>query len=257
MSNIQVFEYGDRDIRTVLDEQGEPWWVAKDVCEVLSMRVEQTRRLDEDEKGLRPMQTPGGKQEMVVVNEAGLYSLILSSRKPEAKDFKRWITHEVIPTIRKHGLYATPQTVEQIIADPDTFISVLQELKQERQQKQALEHENKALKPKAEFYDAVTGSRSAIDIGKVAKVLAFKDMGRNRLFAFLREEGVLMRDNIPYQEFIDRQFFRTIEQKYTTPEGETRISIKTVVYQKGVDFIRKLLLQAGYQPQQTHIVEVR
>jgi anti-repressor protein len=257
MSNIQVFEYGDRDIRTVLDEQGEPWWVAKDVCEVLSMRVEQTRRLDEDEKGLRPMQTPGGKQEMVVVNEAGLYSLILSSRKPEAKDFKRWITHEVVPSIRKHGMYATPQTVEQLIKDPDTMISVLQELKKERNERQALAYENRELRPKAEFYDAVAGSKTAIDIGKVAKVLNFRNLGRNRLFAFLRDHSILTRENIPYQEYIDRGYFRTIEQKVTTPDGETRISIKTVVFQRGVDYIRKLLIRHGFESEHMQMVQSR
>jgi len=114
MNALQVFNYEATQIR-VLQIEGEPWWVAKDVCSVLEVDQTQTRRLDDDEKGLRSIQTPGGAQEMLVVNEPGLYSLILGSRKPEAKAFKRWITHEVIPQIRKTGSYATPQTQSELI----------------------------------------------------------------------------------------------------------------------------------------------
>lgn len=97
------------------------------------------------------------------------------------------------------------------------------------------------MRPKEEFFDAVTDSKDAIEIGKVAKVLDYPGVGRNKLFEILRDKGVLMKDNIPYQKYIDNGCFRTIEQKYTVPDGETRISIKTLVYQKGVDYIRKVL----------------
>ena len=99
----------------------------------------------------------------------------------------------------------------------------------------------KRMKPKEEFFDAVADSKDAIEIGKVAKVLNFPGIGRNKLFEILRRKGILMKDNIPYQKFIDNGCFRTIEQKYSLPDGETRISIKTLVYQKGVDYIRKVL----------------
>ncbi len=95
------------------------------------------------------------------------------------------------------------------------------------------------MKPKADFYDQVAGSKDAIDIGKAANVLNIKNLGRNKLFVFLREEGILKDDNSPYREFIERGYFRTIEQKYSKPDGSTHINIKTVVYQKGLDFIRK------------------
>lgn len=104
-----------------------------------------------------------------------------------------------------------------------------------------LETDNQRMKPKEEFFDAVTDSKDAIEIGKVAKVLNYPGVGRNKLFEILRDKGVLMRNNIPYQKYIDNGCFRTVEQKYSIPTGETRISIKTLVYQKGVDYIRKVL----------------
>lgn len=105
----------------------------------------------------------------------------------------------------------------------------------------ALLADNQRMKPKEEFFDAVADSKDAIEIGKVAKVLNYPGIGRNKLFEILRSKGVLMKDNVPYQKYIDNGCFRTIEQKYSMPDGETRISIKTLVYQKGVDYIRKIL----------------
>ena len=96
-------------------KDGEPWFVAADVCRALEIDRTQTRRLDDDEKGVYLTQTPGGQQEMSIINEPGLYTLVLGSRKPQAKEFKRWITHEVIPSIRKHGVYATEATIDKII----------------------------------------------------------------------------------------------------------------------------------------------
>lgn len=104
--------------------------------------------------------------------------------------------------------------------------------------------DNQRMKPKEEFFDAVAGSKDAIEIGKVAKVLNYPGVGRNKLFEILRDNGVLMKDNVPYQKYIDNGCFRTVEQKYHTPDGEIRINIKTLVYQKGVDYIRKILKSA-------------
>jgi len=103
--DIIPFEYEQQQIRVIKDKQGDPEWIAKDVCDILEIDVTQTRRLDDDEKGLRIVQTPGGPQQMVTVNEAGLYTLIIRSNKPDAKRFRKWITHEVLPSIRKTGKY--------------------------------------------------------------------------------------------------------------------------------------------------------
>lgn len=124
---------------------------------------------------------------------------------------------------------------------PKTYKEALLETVRLLEENETLEKENAELRPKAEFFDAVADSKDAIEIGKVAKVLSFPGVGRNKLFEILRDKGILMKNNIPYQKYIDNGCFRTIEQKYSTPDGEIRISIKTLVYQKGVDFIRKTL----------------
>lgn len=230
----QVFQYEDKPVRTVL-VGGEPWFVAKDVCDILEIANSRDAvgRLDEDEKGVVSTDTPGGRQEMAAVNEPGLYNLVMGSRKPEAKMFQRWVRHEVLPAIRKTGTYSRliPQTLSEALR--------LAADQAEQIEKQTLELA--AAKPKVQFFDAVANSKDAIPIGRASKVLAVKGYGPINLFKFLREQKILMADNIPYQEYIDRGYFRTVEQKWTTPKGETRISIKTLVYQKGLNFIRRKL----------------
>jgi prophage antirepressor-like protein len=189
-------------------------------------------RLDEDERNTIPVTDSLGRlQETYIVNESGLYNLILGSRKPEAKDFKRWITHEVIPQIRKTGAYSLDP--RQLIA-----AAVIEAQKIIAEQEKKIQE----LQPKAEFFDAVAGSKDAIDMNRAAKLIYEETrLGRNKLFKLLRDKGILMKDNIPYQEYIDKGYFRTIEQKYTKPDGTTHIYIKTLVYQKGLDFIRKVI----------------
>lgn len=231
----RVFNYQGRQVRALIKD-GEPWWVAKDVCDVLDIGTEQLRRLDDDEKqtlqgkeSLLPLTQDPNITQLALVNEAGLYNLILGSRKPEAKDFKRWVTHEVIPQIRKTGAYSLDP--RKLLA---TAVIEAQKIIEEQDKK------IKEMLPKAEFYDAVAGSKDAIDIGSAAKVLDM-GIGRNKLFEILRNKGVLMSNNIPYQKYIDCGYFRTIEQKYSKPDGTVCINIKTLVYQKGLEFIRKLL----------------
>jgi prophage antirepressor-like protein len=238
MNNLlQILNYKNNQVRILLIDD-EPWWVAKDICDILEIGTEQLRRLDEDEK-----QTLQGKEslllltqdpnitQLAIVNEAGLYNLILGSRKPEAKEFKRWITHDVIPQIRKTGTYSLEprQLLAQAVIEAQKIIA-----EQEKKIKE--------LEPKAEFFNIVAGSKDAIDMNRAAKLIYEETrMGRNKLFKLLREKSVLMKDNIPYQEYIDKGYFRTIEQKYTKPDGTTHIYIKTLVYQKGLDFIRKII----------------
>ena len=229
MNDLTIFqneEFGE--VRTI-QVNNEPWFIASDVCRALEIAntSDAIKRLDDDEKSKFNLGLSGG--ETNCVNEYGLYNLVLGSRKQEAKDFKRWITHEVIPQIRKTGGYHLPQTYQE----------ALRAYADKVEQNEKLAAENAKLIPKAEFFDAVTDSKSAISIGEVAKVLDV-GIGQNKLFAFLRDRKILDRQNIPYQEYIDRGYFRTIEQKYDV-RGEVRISIKTLVFQKGIDFIRKQL----------------
>lgn len=147
MSELRVFEnekFGQ--VRTVLLE-GNPWFVAADVCRALdvSNSRQALTRLDEDEKGVISNDTLGGTQQMAIVNEPGLYSLVLGSRKKEAKEFKRWLTHDVLPAIRKHGLYATEMTLERMINDPSTAIMMLQAIQDEREKRKQIEAQKKLL----------------------------------------------------------------------------------------------------------------
>lgn len=250
MHELTVFEneaFGD--VR-VLNRNGDPWFVAKDACECLELGNPRSSLalLDEDEKGVHSVDTPGGKQEMTIVSEPGLYSLILRSRKPEAKAFKRWVTHDVIPSIRKRGLYATPQTVEAMLADPDTAIKLLTSLKEERAKSAALAAKVKQDAPKVLFADAVSTSKTSILIGDMAKILAQNGIkiGQKRLFAYLREHGYLMQagrsKNIPTQHSIEKGLFEVKESAVTMPDGSVRTRITPMVTGKGqLYFVKKFL----------------
>lgn len=238
MHDLQIFKYNGKEVRTI-QKDGEPWWVLKDVCGILGISKyrDTASRLDEDERGSVRVDTPGGEQEMTVVNESGLYNVILRSDKPEAKPFRKWVTSEVLPSIRKNGGYIANQenlTPEQIVANA---LIVAQNIISQK------DKQIEQMKPKAEFFDAVADSRTAISMNEVSKVLGIKGYGRNNLFEFLRNNGILDRWNVPYQRYIDCGWFRVIEQKYTR-QGEPCVTTKTLVYQKGVDAIRKKILNA-------------
>lgn len=237
MNELQIFKNEQFGEVRVLEKDGQVLFVAKDACECLGLgdTSKAMSRLDPDERVTNSIPTLGGNQEMWCVNEYGLFNLILASRKQSAKQFKRWVTHEVLPSIRQNGGYIANQenlTPEQIVANA---LIVAQNI---ISQKDKLITE---LKPKAEFFDAVADSKTAVAIGDVAKVLGIKGVGRNNLFEILREKKILMSDNQPYQKYIDNGYFRVIEQKYRKPDGETVISFKTLVYQKGIDYIRKIV----------------
>lgn len=218
-------------VRVVMVES-KPWFVAKDICNVLEIKntTDSLKRLDADE--VTRFNLGGLAGETNAVNEYGLYSLILGSRKPEAREFKRWITHEVLPSIRKTGSYNTI---------PQTYVEALRLAADQAEQ---IEQQNLQLleaKPKVEFFDAVADSKDAIEIASVAKVLGIKGMGRNNLFELLRNKKILMNNNCPYQKYVDGGYFRVLEQKFCKPNGDICINIKTLVYQKGVDYIRKVV----------------
>lgn len=237
MNEITVFNNENfGEIRTVRIDD-EPWFVGRDVAKILGYANPNdalAKHVDEEDRGLAKCDTLGGIQEMMIVNESGLYSLILSSKLEGAKKFKRWVTSEVIPQIRKTGSYHAPKT----------YAEALRRLADEAEKMEALQKQNQLMQPKAEFFDAVTDSKTAIPLGDVAKILDM-GIGRNKLFEFLRQKNILTYDNRPYQKYIDAGYFRVIEQKYEV-NGEVRINIKTLVFQKGIDWIRKQLVKEGY-----------
>lgn len=250
MNNIAVFQneqFGQ--VRTVT-QNGEPWFVAADVCRALEIRNNRDamERLDADEKGVALTDTLGGNQEMSIVNEPGLYSLVLGSRKPEAKAFKRWITHEVIPAIRKHGAYATPEMVEKMLGDPDVMIRTLTALKEERAKNAALTAQAEADKPKVLFADSVSAAQTSILIGELAKLINQNgvDIGQQRLFKWMRDNGYLMKNgvsyNLPTQRSMDAGWFEIKETTINNPDGSVRLTRTPKVTGKGqVYFINKFL----------------
>lgn len=252
MSNIQIFNYNSVEVRTIQND-GEPWFVLKDVCNVLHIGNSRdvVARLDQDEKGVGQIDTLGGKQEMTIINESGLYNVILRSDKPEAKPFRKWVTSVVLPTIRRHGMYATPDTVEKMLADPDTAIKLLTTLKEERAARLALEAQAEADKPKVLFADAVSASHSSILVGDLAKLLRQNgvEIGQNRLFSFLREKGYLCsqgeRYNLPTQRSMDRGWFQVKETTINQPNGSVRITRTVKVTGKGQQYFINLFLSGA------------
>lgn len=233
MNEIKIFENAEfGKIRTVTINN-EPWFCLADVCRALEIGnpSDVKKRLKED--GVvsnEVIDSVGRKQNANFINESNLYKTIFHSRKEEAEKFTDWVTSEVLPSIRKTGSYNLPTTYKE----------ALQQLLLQVEENERLLLENQEMKPKAEFFDAVADSKTAISMNDVAKVLNVKGYGRNNLFEFLRNEGILDRFNTPYQRYVDCGWFRVIEQKYMK-NGEQVITTKTLVYQKGVDAIRKRL----------------
>lgn len=251
MNQLQVFnntEFGQ--VRTTVIN-GSPWFVAKDVCECLGITKHRdaVSRLDGDERGSVEVDTLGGTQQMGAVNEYGLYSLVLSSRKPSAKAFKRWITHEVIPAIRKHGAYMTGETLEQALTSPDFLIRLATELKTEQDARRLAEQKIEADKPKVLFADSVAASHGSILVGELAKLLNQNgiDIGQNRLFNWLRENGYLICRkgtdyNMPTQRSMELQLFSIKETAITHSDGHVSISKTVKVTGKGqLYFVNKFL----------------
>ena len=236
------------DLRIVMVDS-DPWFVGKDVAEVLGYSNASKaviNHVDEEDK-IKEMiaHSQNGnvvKTQTTLINESGLYSLILSSKLPEAKQFKRWVTSEVLPSIRRDGGYIatnSDMSDEEIMAKALVVAQKTIERKNlelQEQKKIILEQQ-----PKVEFYDDVAGSKDAVAMKEVAKVLGIKGMGRNKLFKFLRDKKILDRNNMPYQEYVDRGYFRVIEQRYNTNNGDIKITFTTLVYNKGIEYIRKLL----------------
>lgn len=193
-TEIQTFNFNAATLRTLTDENGDPWFVAKDVCDILEINnpSDALKRLDDDERARFNL---GRQGEANIINEAGLYALVLGSRKPEAREFKRWVTHEVLPSIRKHGIYATDTTIDQILADPDFGIRLLTSLKEERAKRIEAENQIKELEPKAKALDDFTNVPDALLVRDAAKLLsnAGTPIGEKELREWLSQHGWMYR----------------------------------------------------------------
>lgn len=253
MTKVEIFEFKDIQVRTLL-VNNEPFFVAKDVADVLgytNSRKAVQDHVEEEDKGVTKCDTLGGKQNLTVINESGVYSLIFSSKLPAAKSFKRWVTTEVLPNIRKHGAHLTPDTIEKVLTDPDTIIQIATQLKEERAKRMQAEVVIEQQKPKVLFADAVEASDSSILIGQLAKLITQNGLriGQNNLFKWLRNQGYLGRKgahyNEPTQYAVERGWFEVVERTVPKSDGSVRITRTTKVTGKGqIYFINKLLTQA-------------
>lgn len=252
MNDLKIFNYEGNEVRTV-QKNGDTLWVLKDVCAVLSISKyrDTAERLDADERASVRVDTLGGAQDMICINESGLYNVILRSDKPEAKKFKRWVTHEVLPSIRKHGLYAA----DELLANPDLWIRALQELKAERTRNAALvatisiqEQQIAEMQPKASYYDVVLNCKDAVAITTIAK-----DYGRSGrwLNEYLHDLGVQFRQGniwLLYQKHAQHGYTATKTHSYPGGDGSMHSKVHTYWTQKGRLFIYELLKSHGILP---------
>lgn len=254
MEDIQIFnseEFGD--VRA-LELNGAPWFVGKDVAEALgygagkSLANAVSKHVDEEDKGVTEMMTPGGVQKVIIINESGLYSLVLSSKLPSAKKFKHWVTSEVLPTIRRHGAYMTEEALEKAITEPDFLIRLATQLKEEKAKRLEAEKQIEADRPKVTFANAVNVSKDGMLLGMLAKLLHQNgvDIGQKRLFQWMRDKGYLMKNgtdkNMPTQKARELGLFKVKERAIDNPDGSVRLTRTTLVTGKGQEyFINKFL----------------
>ena len=252
-NKIQVWNYESSKIRTI-QKDGEPWFVLADVCKVLELSTPArvAERLEKDEVSqTHTIDRMGREQKTTIINESGLYTVILRSDKPQAKPFRKWVTSEVLPSIRKHGAYMTDNTLEQALTNPDFLIRLATELKTEKEKRLALEQQAEQDKPKVLFADSVTASSSSILIGELAKLIKQNgvDIGQRRLFEWMRANGYLIKRkgseyNLPTQRSME-QGLMEIKETSVVHTGYTTISKTPKVTGKGqVYFINLFLGQA-------------
>lgn len=270
-TDIQIFQNEQFGQIRVVERDGEPWFVAKDVCQVFgdTNHNRSVGRVDEYDKcTVSVVDALGRTQQATAVNESGLYTLLFAMQPQKAnndgvsdaypilvqeriarlREFKRWVTHEVLPAIRKTGMYATPATVEAMLANPDTMIQVLQAFKDEREQRLALETKVVADAPKVAFADAVETSTDSCLVGQLAKIIRQNgyEIGANRLFEYLRKDGYLCRAgsnrNMPTQRSMEAGWFEVKESVRENPDGSIRVVRTPKVTGKGqIYFVNKFL----------------
>ncbi|WP_443689499.1 phage antirepressor [Phascolarctobacterium faecium] len=233
---------------------GQPYFVGKDVAGILgysNSRKALIDHVDEEDKGVTKCDTLGGKQDLIIINESGLYSLILSSKMPNAKKFKRWVTSEVLPAIRKHGLYAT----DELIANPDLAIAAFTALKEEREKNRLLEQTTAVqkqqiaeMKPKASYYDVVLNCKDLISTSTVAKDYGKSAIWMNR---YLHEKGVQFKQGeiwLLYQKYAEKGYTSTKTHSYSANDGTIHTKPHTYWTQKGRLFVYELLKADGILP---------
>nr|WLJ25417.1 MAG: repressor domain protein [Staphylococcus phage HS05] len=246
MQDLQTFNFEDLPVRTLTVDE-EPYFVGKDVADILgysNSRKALLDHVDEEDKLTSRIVTAGQNRNQTIINESGLYSLIFSSKLESAKRFKRWVTSEVLPAIRKHGLYATDNVIEQTIQNPDYIIHVLTEFKKEREGRLVAEQQVHELKPKATYYDLVLQNKSLLSVSKIAKDYGMSARSLNKL---LHSLGVQYKQGdiwLLYAKYQDKGYTHT--STYALDEEHSKVTTKWT--QKGRLFIYDLLKEHDILP---------
>lgn len=248
-NKIKVFSNDEFGNVRVVDKDGEPYFVGKDVAEILgysNSRKVLADHVDEEDKGVTKCDTPSGKQTMTIINESGLYSLILASKLPTAKKFKRWVTSEVLPSIRKHGAYMTRETLEQALNSPDFLIQTLTRLKSEQEKNKILSVEisglkvdNQIMQPKAEYFDELVDRNLLTNFTDTAKELGIK---RKKLIDFLLEKKYIYRDKKGSIKPYENNNKGLFEVKESFNEKTSWSGTQTLVTPKGRETFRLLMI---------------
>ncbi len=254
MNKLQIFENTEFGSVRTLMVNDDPYFVGKDVAEILGYQNgsrDINRHVDEEDR--RKMMVFDGNQdkESIIINESGLYSLILSSKMPNAKKFKHWVTSEVLPSIRKHGAYMTPQKIEEVLLNPDTIIRLATDLKAEQEKVKALEVKVEEDRPLVTFANSVSVSSTSILVGELAKLLKQNgvDMGQNRLFDWMRKNGFLISRkgtdyNMPTQKSMDLKLFE-IKETTVSHGDHVKITKTPKVTGKGQIYFINLFLKSA------------
>lgn len=246
MKILRLFQFEEQNVRTLVIDD-EPYFVGKDVAEILGYvkpRNAISVHVDDEDKKDAPIQgTLGGVQTMTMINESGLYSLILSSKLPTAKKFKRWVTSEVLPTIRKHGAYMTEQKIEEALLNPDTLITLAKQLKAEKEQRLLAQKQVEEMTPKAVFHDAVANAENTMLVRDVAHFLRQNglDIGGTRFFVWLRLNGFLTKNNQPTQLSLERGYFKVKETVVHTNHGFQTKTTPKITGRGQTFFLKKML----------------
>jgi anti-repressor protein len=248
-NEVQVFNFEQMNVRTV-EINGTPYFVAKDIAYLLDVKNSRDviSNLDEDEKGVGLIDTPGGKQKMNVITESGVYEFIGASRKPAAENAKRWLRKEVLPSIRKHGAYLTNEKIEEILLSPDTLIKVATELKNEREKNVLLTQQVSESRPKADYYDKIMQSKSLVTITQIAKDYGWSAKQMNDKLHSLGVQYKIGGQWVLYSKYQDKGYTFSTTVDITKRDGSSDVKMNTKWTQKGRVFIYNLLKVDGILP---------
>jgi anti-repressor protein len=233
----------------------EPFWMLKDICDAMKIKNsgDVVKRLNKNDIDLIYVtDSTGREQKMVMINEGALYSVVIRSDKPEARKFEHWVTHEVLPSIRKHGAYFTKEKAKESVDNPDVLISLLNVIKEKDAENERLQNKIEDDKPKVAFADALAASQCSIPIGDFAKILQSNgvNIGPNHLFERLREAGLLIKRkcadrNSPTQKAMKLELFSVNESTTLHPDGGVTLSRSTKITPKGQRYLLNLFLDKG------------